>query len=225
MLCCCYCSVAQSCPTSASPWTGACQAFLFFTVSEFAQFHVHWVRDAIYSSHPLSPPSFAFSLLQYQSFPMTRLIHTHTVVEGNHHHSLWHTPHLYPFLCWWTSRLLPCLDCCEQWCSEHSGVHFNQPLIISVLLSVSVNLAALGNLHKWSHTVSVLLCPAINTGSTVCSRSMQVAGVSFHSSHERVISAVYATFRLSLPLSMDIWVVSISVLIFFKSSRLILMWK
>ena len=55
----------------------------------------------------------------------------------------------------------------------------------------------------------------------MCSSSMQVAGVSFHSSHERVISTVYATFRLSLPLSMYIWVVSISVLIFFKSSKLI----
>ena len=26
-----------------------------------------------------------------------------------------HTPRLlYPFLCWWTSRLLPCLGCCKQ---------------------------------------------------------------------------------------------------------------
>ena len=28
-------------------------------------------------------------------------------------------PHLlYPFLCWWTSRLLPCPGCCKQCCSE-----------------------------------------------------------------------------------------------------------
>lgn len=29
-------------------------------------------------------------------------------------------PHfLYPFLCWWTFRLLPHLGCCEYCCSEH----------------------------------------------------------------------------------------------------------
>ena len=33
-----------------------------------------------------------------------------------------HTPHLlYPFLCQWTGRLLPCLGCCKQCCSEHWG--------------------------------------------------------------------------------------------------------
>ena len=72
---------------------------VFHCLPEFARFHVHWVSDATYLSHPLSPPSFAFSLFQYQSFPMTRLIHTHTnthtQVEGNHHHSLWHTPHIF----------------------------------------------------------------------------------------------------------------------------------
>ena len=31
-------------------------------------------------------------------------------------------PHLlYPFLCWWTFRLLPCLGCCKQCFSEHWG--------------------------------------------------------------------------------------------------------
>ena len=33
-------------------------------------------------------------------------------------------PHLlYPFLCPWTFRLLPCLGCCKQCCNEHWGVH------------------------------------------------------------------------------------------------------
>ena len=36
-------------------------------------------------------------------------IHTHT-----------HTPHLYPFLCRWTFRLLPCLGYCKYCWSEHS---------------------------------------------------------------------------------------------------------
>ena len=30
-----------------------------------------------------------------------------------------HTPHLYPFICWWTFRLLPCLDYWQQCCCEH----------------------------------------------------------------------------------------------------------
>ena len=33
---------------------------------EFAQIHIHWVRDAIQPSHPLLPSSFAFSLFQHQ---------------------------------------------------------------------------------------------------------------------------------------------------------------
>ena len=33
-----------------------------------------------------------------------------------------YVPHLlYPFLCWWTFRLLPCLGYCKQCCSEHWG--------------------------------------------------------------------------------------------------------
>ena len=27
----------------------------------------------------------------------------------------------YPFICWWTSRLLPCLSYCKQCCNEHWG--------------------------------------------------------------------------------------------------------
>ena len=34
----------------------------------------------------------------------------------------------YPFVCWWTSRLLPCPGCYKQCCNEHWGTHvsFNQ---------------------------------------------------------------------------------------------------
>ena len=47
-----------------TPWTAAHQASLSLTVS---QTHVHWVDDAIQSSHPLSSPSPpAFSLSQHQ---------------------------------------------------------------------------------------------------------------------------------------------------------------
>ena len=30
-------------------------------------------------------------------------------------------PHLYPFLCWWTLRLLPCPGCYKHHCNEHWG--------------------------------------------------------------------------------------------------------
>ena len=42
----------------ATPWIAAIQASLSITNSlEFTQTHVHWVRDAIQPSHPLSSPS------------------------------------------------------------------------------------------------------------------------------------------------------------------------
>ena len=41
---------------------------------ELAQTHIHWVRDAIQSSHPLSFPSLpVFSLSQHQGLPMSWL--------------------------------------------------------------------------------------------------------------------------------------------------------
>ena len=37
----------------------------------------------------------------------------------------------YPFICWWTSRLLPCPACCKQCCDEHWGtrVSFNSDFL------------------------------------------------------------------------------------------------
>ena len=46
-----FCCI-QLFPTS---WTAACQASLSFTITEFAQTHVHWVGDAIPPSHPVAP--------------------------------------------------------------------------------------------------------------------------------------------------------------------------
>ena len=56
----CCCSVAQSCLTLCDLMS-----------PEFAHTHVHWVGDAIQSSHPLSSPSpSAFSLSQHQVFSL-----------------------------------------------------------------------------------------------------------------------------------------------------------
>ena len=48
--CCCY-SVTQSCLTLCDPMDCSMPNHL----PEFAQTHIHWVGDAIQSSHPLSP--------------------------------------------------------------------------------------------------------------------------------------------------------------------------
>ena len=59
----------------ATPWTEVHQASLSFTISKFAQTHVHWVRDAIQPSHPLLPPfsSCLQSLPASGSFPRSWL--------------------------------------------------------------------------------------------------------------------------------------------------------
>ena len=51
----------------ATPWTAAHQAILSFTVSQFAQIHVHSVIDTIWPSHSLMCPSrLAFNLSKHQ---------------------------------------------------------------------------------------------------------------------------------------------------------------
>ena len=52
----------------ATPWSAAGQASLSFTISEFAQIHVHRVSDAIQPSYPLSSPFLPLSLSQHQGF-------------------------------------------------------------------------------------------------------------------------------------------------------------
>ena len=55
---CCCCSVAQSCLTLCNPVNCSTPGFpVLHHLPEFAHTHVHWVGDAIYPSHSLSPPS------------------------------------------------------------------------------------------------------------------------------------------------------------------------
>jgi len=63
-----WCSVAKSCPTLCDSMDYGTPGFpVHHHLPEFAQTHVHWVDDAIQSSHPLSSPSLlAFSLSQHQ---------------------------------------------------------------------------------------------------------------------------------------------------------------
>ena len=58
-----------------TPWTAACQASVFlYYLPEFAQTHIHWVKDAIQSSHPLwfpFPTTLSFPVSE--SFPVSWL--------------------------------------------------------------------------------------------------------------------------------------------------------
>ena len=64
----CCCSVTKSYPILCKPMNCSTPGFpVLHYVPEFAQTHVHWVSDAIQSSHPLlSPSSLALSLAQHQ---------------------------------------------------------------------------------------------------------------------------------------------------------------
>ena len=64
----CCCSVAKSCWTLWYFMNCSTPGFpVLHYLLEFAQTHVHWVRDAIQPSHPLLPPSpLALNLSQHQ---------------------------------------------------------------------------------------------------------------------------------------------------------------
>ena len=63
-----FSSVAQSCPTLCDPMDCSTPGLsVLHQLLELTQTHVHWVRDAIQPSHPLSSPSPpAFNLSQHQ---------------------------------------------------------------------------------------------------------------------------------------------------------------
>ena len=78
----CCCSVAKWCLTLCDPMDCSTPDFaLFHYLLEFAQIHVHWVCDAIQSSHPLSSPSPpAFNLFQHQGL-LQRVSSSHQVAK------------------------------------------------------------------------------------------------------------------------------------------------
>ena len=61
------CSTAKLCLTVCEPMDNSTPSFpVFHHLPEFAQIHVHWVDDAIQTSHPLCPPTLSSCP---QSFP------------------------------------------------------------------------------------------------------------------------------------------------------------
>ena len=70
---CCWCSVAKLCLILCNPMHCSRPGFpVFDYLPEFAHIHVGWVRDALKPSHPLPPPSFAFSLSQHHQYSTTK---------------------------------------------------------------------------------------------------------------------------------------------------------
>ena len=64
----CVVQLASPVGLFATPWTGARQAFLSLTTSQFVQVHVHWICDAIQPSHLCCP-----RLLLSSVFPSIRV--------------------------------------------------------------------------------------------------------------------------------------------------------
>ena len=92
-----FSSVAQSRPTLCDPTDCSMPGFhVLHYLPEFAQTHVHWVSDAIQSSHSLLPPSpHALDLSQYQGL-FQWLSSSYQVAKGlelqlQHQSSWWRT--------------------------------------------------------------------------------------------------------------------------------------
>ena len=61
----CCCLVTKLCPTLFDPMDcNMLGSTVLHYLLEFAQIHVHWVGNAIWPSHPLPPPAFAFNISQ-----------------------------------------------------------------------------------------------------------------------------------------------------------------
>ena len=131
-----FSSVTQSCPTICDPMNRSTPGLpVHHQLPEFTQTHIHRVSDAIQPSHPLSSPYpfwLTFFLTYFLTSPPFWLTSLYMAVSSPPTSindpicsSLWlssfysfyiplYVLHLlYPFICWWTCRLLPCPDYCK----------------------------------------------------------------------------------------------------------------
>ena len=70
------------CPTICNPMNCSTPGFsVFHYLPEFAQIHVHWVSDAIYAFHPMSPPSPLVLNLSSDQGPFQWVSSLHQVVK------------------------------------------------------------------------------------------------------------------------------------------------
>ena len=130
-------------PESWGPMDSSMPGFpVHHQLPELAQTHVHWVGDAIQPSHPLlSPSPPALNLSQHQglfqcissSHQVAKLlefqlqfIRTDSNAFFFYSWIIFHCVYVqlpYPFVCWWTSRLLPCLSNCKHCWNDHWFTH------------------------------------------------------------------------------------------------------
>ena len=91
----CLSSVVQSCPTLCDPMDCSTPGLpVHHQLLEFTQTHVHWVSDAIQTSHPLSSPSPpTFNLSQHQGL-FKWVSSSHQVAKGVYR--------------WWYKKLYCC---------------------------------------------------------------------------------------------------------------------
>ena len=74
---------------------------------------LHRVHSNTWSFDPLSKARDLTWILMHASWVPNLLSH-----NGNSH-----VAHLYPFICWWTFRWLPCLVYCKECCYKHWGAY------------------------------------------------------------------------------------------------------
>lgn len=88
---------------------------IFFFFVDFIIRDITWclsLSDLLHSVWQCKGPSMLLHMALFHSLYGWVILHCVYVL---------HLP--YPFLCWWTFRLPPCLVYCEQRCSEHWGVY------------------------------------------------------------------------------------------------------
>ena len=82
-------------------------------------------------SYNISPSLSDLLHLVWQSIGPFMLLQMHYFILFNGwviFHCIY-VPHLYPFLCWWTFVLLPCLGCCNS-ASMNMGVHLSFQIVV-----------------------------------------------------------------------------------------------
>ena len=137
---------------------------------KFAQTHVFWVGDAFKQSHPLSSSSPALKIYVFiygiclslsvllhciRGSRFIQLIRSHLNVFlfMAEYYCIVYMYHLYAFICWWTSRLLPCPSYCKECCNEHWGtcvfLNYGYLRVYRMSLSMSPSINGHRFLQNW----------------------------------------------------------------------------
>ena len=107
-------SVAQLCPTLCNPMDCSTPGLpVHHQLPEFTQTHVHWVRDAIQPSHPLSfPVAYQALVSSIISLNLLRFMSTESVMLPNHFilcHPLLLLPSVFPSIRVFSTESVLCI--------------------------------------------------------------------------------------------------------------------